>query len=279
MLLEHGADVNAKTALGATPLQVAASATGSTGVVALLLQKGADPNAGENRGVTPLIAAAGVGNTAAAKLLLERGASPNAYAPGVGQKTVTPLMGAAHNGDVELTRLLLAGKPDLDVKSPDSDGTVKNGKVAFGSLTALHFATAAASPDVVKLLLDAGAAIDARDVRGTTPLIWSIATDRPEPRIVRMLLEKGADVSAASKEGEDALAWARKYNNPAVLSALKLSAITSAVDVPQATPGLAVRSPRDAVERSLPLLRRHSRWAVAGAQTRRRTRLARSRSG
>ena len=38
MLLEHGADVNAKTALGATPLQVAASATGSAGVVALLLR-------------------------------------------------------------------------------------------------------------------------------------------------------------------------------------------------------------------------------------------------
>ena len=180
------------------------------------------------------------------------------------------------------------------MKSPDSDGTVKNGKVAFGGLTALHFATAAASPDVVKLLLDAGAAIDARDVRGTTPLIWSIATDRPEPRIVRMLLEKGADVSAASKEGEDALAWARKYNNPLVLPALKLSAVARAARSAAGLAGRAVRSPRDAVERSLPILRtgvvarderrrlrrlpraaderasrRHSRCAAAGARTRR----------
>jgi len=255
MLLSRGADVHAKTQLGATPLQVAASATGTAGVVSLLLEKGADPNAGENRGVTPLIAAAGVGNTAVARLLLERGANANAYAAGIGQKTATPLMGAAHNGDVDLTRLLLARKPDLDVKSPDNDGTVKNGPVAFGSLTALHLATAAASPDVVKMLLDAGAAVDARDVRGTTPLIWAIATDRPEPRIVRMLLDRGADRSAASQEGEDALAWARKYNNPAVLPALKLAAITPAADAPQPSHGLAVRSPREAVERSLPMLR------------------------
>lgn len=264
LLLDRGADVHAKTQLGSTPLIVAASATGTAGVVALLIEKGADPNAAENRGVTPLIAAAGVGNTAVAKLLLERGANVNAYAPGVGQKTATPLMGAAHNGDVELVRLLLARKPDIDVKSPDDDGKVKNGPVAFGALTALHLATAAASPDVVKMLLDAGASVDPRDVRGITPLVWAVATDRPEPRIVRMLLERGADASAASKDGEDALAWARKYNNPVVLPALKLATIKAAVAAPQSSQGGAVRSPRDAVERSLPLLRTGSSRVMTG---------------
>jgi ankyrin repeat protein len=254
LLLDHHADVNAKTQFGATPLVVAASATGTAGVVALLLDNGGDPNAAENRGVTPLIAAAGVGNTAAAKLLLQRGANANAYASGIGQKTATPLMGAAHNGDAELTRLLLARKPDVDAKSPDNDGIVKNGPVAFGELTALHLATAAPSPDVVKMLLDAGAAVDARDVRGTTPLIWAIATDRPEPRIVRMLLAKGADVSVSSKIGEDALAWARKYNNPLVLPALKLRAVGAGIEGPQTSRG-AVRSPQDAVQLSLPILR------------------------
>ena len=115
--------------------------------MSLLLEKGADPDAGEDRGVTPLIAAAGVGNTAAAKLLLEHGANANAHAvPGGGQKTVTPLMGAAHNGDEELTRLLLARKPDVNATSPDNDGIVKNGPVVFGTLTALHMATADAEP-------------------------------------------------------------------------------------------------------------------------------------
>ena len=145
---------------------LAASATGTAAVVELLLAKGADVHAPENRGVTPLVAAASVGNTAAAKALLQHGASPHVYAPGIGQKTATPLMGAAHNGDVELTRLLLARKADINAKSPDRDANVKNGQVAFGELTALHFSTAAPSAEVVKMLLDARAAVHARDVRG-----------------------------------------------------------------------------------------------------------------
>ena len=254
LLLAHDADVNAKTQIGATPLVVAASAIGSEKVVKLLLDRGADPNAAENRGVTPLIAASGVGNTAAAKLLLDRGANANAYAGGVGQKTVTPLLGAAHNGDVELTRLLLARKPDLDMKSPPNDGIVKNGPVAFGAMTALHLATAAPSADVVKVLLDAGATVDPRDARDATPLMWAIATDRPEPRIIHMLLAKGADSSLSTKTGEDALAWARKYNNPVVMSAVKLAPAKASVDAPSASATRAVRSSRDAVERSLPIL-------------------------
>jgi ankyrin repeat protein len=165
LLLDRGADVNAKTQLGATPLTVTASANGTEVVVSRLLEKGADPDAADDRGVTPLIAAAGVGNTAVARLLLQHGANANAYAPGTGQKTATPLMGAAHNGDVELTRLLLGRKPNINAISPNNDGIVKNGPVLFGSLTALHLATADASAAVVNLLLDVGASVDARDAR------------------------------------------------------------------------------------------------------------------
>ena len=253
LLLDRGADVNAKTLLGATPLLVASSANGTEAVVSLLLEKGADPNAAEARGVTPLIAAAGVGNTAAAKLLLEHGANANAYASGAGQKTATPLMGAAHNGDVELTRLLLARKPDVNATSLENDGIVKNGPVAFGTLTALHLATAAANPTVVQLLLDAGASVDPRDTRGLTPLMWAIGTDRPDPRIIRILLDHGAKASIASNLGEMATDWARKYNNPLVMPALKLASSRVAVTVAAPSSLGAAAGPREAVERSLPL--------------------------
>jgi ankyrin repeat protein len=255
LLLARGADVNAKTQLGATPLLVASSATGTEATVSLLLENGADPNSAEDRGVTPLIAAAGVGNAAVAKLLLEHGANANAYAPGAGQKTATPLMGAAHNGDAELTRLLLERKPDVDATSPDNDGVVKNGPVEFGTLTALHLATAAASPTVVKLLLGAGASVNPRDARGLTPLMWAVGTDRPEPQIVRMLLDHGADASIASNIGETATDWARKYSNPAVLPALKLASSHVALSVAAPSSAGVELRPREAVERSLPLLR------------------------
>lgn len=253
LLLDRGADVHAKTQLGSTPLLVAASAGGTADVVALLLHKGADPNAAENRGVTPLIAAATVGNTAAARLLLARGADADAHAPGQGQ-TATALIGAAHSGDLELTRLLLARKPDVDAKSADRDANVKNGPVLYGHVTALHTAAVNGYVDVVRALLDAGATVDARDVRGMTPLMWAIASDHAEPRVVRLLLARGASSSLAANTGESALDWARKYNDPTILPVLKLAAQRVTGGAPPLAPAHAAAAAREAVERSLPLV-------------------------
>src|SRR5688572_22124321 len=74
ILLDRGADVHARSALGRTPLLVAASTNGTVETVRLLLSKGADVNAADTSGVTPLLAAASVDDAAVATLLLERGA-------------------------------------------------------------------------------------------------------------------------------------------------------------------------------------------------------------
>lgn len=116
------------------------------------------------------------------------------------------------------SELLLAHHADLNAISAESDGNVKNGPVAVGNLTALHFAVANGSAEAVKLLLDAGAPVDPRDVRGMTPLMVAVSTDRPNVDIVRMLSAKGADASIRSNIGESTVGWARKFNNPAVLS-------------------------------------------------------------
>ncbi len=253
LLLDRGADANVRSQLGRTPLLVAASSTGTAEAIGLLLDKGADVNAADAIGVTPLIAAASVDDTEVAKLLLAKGAEVNAKA-NVGQ-SATALMGAAYNGNVELTRLLLARGAALDAISDDRSGNVKNGPVRFGNVTALHMATSSGRADVVKLLLDSGAAVDARDVRGMTPLTWSVSTDRPEPRVVRMLLDKGADASARSALGESTVDWARKFNNPLVLAELKLEALKAATASHSATVAGKLLSPRAAVERSMPLLR------------------------
>lgn len=259
-LLERGADVHARTVLGRTPLLVASSAQGTGDVVSMLLDKGADVNVADNLGVTPLIAAATIGDTRVARLLLSHDADANARAEGMGS-TATPLMGAARNGDVELTRLLLAKKPDVNVVSRDETGLVKNGPVAFGSVTALHMAALSGSSDVVKMLIDAGAHIDAGDIRGMTALMWAVATDRPEPRVIRTLLEKGADSSIISKAGENVRDWVRKFNNPSVLREFQLSPTNPEVARTALDSG-APASARKAVERSMPLLRTGSRGTM-----------------
>jgi ankyrin repeat protein len=257
LLLGQGADVNKASRLGRTPLLVAAGTYGALETVKLLLQKGAEVNVVDSAGFTPVNAAANVDNTAIAKLLIEKGANIEAKTS-IGQ-VGTALMGAAHNGNLELTRLLLAHHADFKAISAESDGNVKNGPVAVGNLTALHFAVANGSAEEVKLLLEAGAPVDPRDVRGMTPLMVAVSTDRPNVDIMRMLLAKGADASIRSNIGESTVDWARKFNNPAILSTLKLEA--AKVNGPAGAlkiAGAKVVTPREAVERSLPLLQRAS---------------------
>ena len=262
LLLDRGADVHASSQLGRTPLLVAASTNGTAETVGLLLERGAGVNAADSIGVTPLIAAASVDDAAVAKLLLAKGADVNAKAE-IGQ-SATALMGAAYNGNVELVRLLLARHAKLDVASAERTGLVKNGPVQFGSVTALHMATSSGRAEVVKMLLDAGAAVDTPDVRGMTALMWSVSTDRPEPRIVRMLLDKGASTSARSKLAENPVDWARKFNNPSVLAELHLKPVDVPARSPLTTAAGQPPAPREAVERSMPVLRAGSSGTFTG---------------
>ena len=179
-------------------------------------------------------------------------------------------MGAAHNANLELTRLLLANKANLNAVSADADGQVKNGPVAFGRVTALYMAVSGGSAEEVKLLLDAGAPIDPRDVRGMTPLMFAVATDRPRADIIRLLLSRGADSTIKSNAGESAQDWARKFNNPSVLPLLKLRAVKT--EAPGRRPGVSdarASTPQAAVERSLPLMQRASAGRLHGRRMRR----------
>ena len=248
LLLAGGADVHARSALGATPLSVAAATNGAAGVVALLLEKGARVNDRDSTGRTPLAAAAGADHTAAVRLLLAAGAD-------IGDPPA--LFGAAMHGNAETMRLLLDRKADVQSRAPDVPNVVKNGPIRLGRLTALHFAVTSGRPEVVRLLLDAGAAVNAQDIRGLTSLTYAIATDRPDPAIVRMLLGAGADMAIRDSNGESVLDWARKFNDPAVLGELKLQPVPIAAH--ESTNGTArLPSAQTAVERGVLLMRTSS---------------------
>jgi hypothetical protein len=127
---------------------------------------------------------------------------------------------------------------------------IQTGTVEFGGWTPLLMAAPFGPPELVKVLLDAGAKVNVQDYRGFTPLMLAVGTDRYSRETVRMLLEHGVDTRPKTHAGESALDWAYKFGDSEVLKALN--------GAPKTSTRLALNreapSVRVAVEQSLTLL-------------------------
>lgn len=169
MLLDAGADIEAKTSWGATPLDWAAT-MGSVGVADLLLARGAS-------GFT-LVVAAGLGKFEHVKSIVasgvdlttdrRRGApeSPNEDWPADSAHILRDVLSdamyaAARNGHTRVVEYLLDHGAAIDAKG------------VFGA-TALHWAAINGHRNVVELLVTRGASLDIRDARyDSTPEGWA----------------------------------------------------------------------------------------------------------
>jgi ankyrin repeat protein len=131
-------------------------------------------------GSTPLEWAVFHGDLAEAKKLLAGGANVKA----VNAYGVNAMQLAADASNTDLIRLLLKAGADPNSANPEGE-------------TALHLVARAGNVEAAKLLLKAGAEVDAREsFGGQTPLMW--ATARRHPEMVELLADKGADVNARS---------------------------------------------------------------------------------
>jgi ankyrin repeat protein len=198
LLVEHGADVNARsTNLQRTPLLVAASYPGTVEILRLLVSKGADIHARDKSGVHALGRATTYADVDVVRFLVEHGCDPNEEGYG----------GA---------RLRVYARHYL----PTIEFLMSRGlKIPKEAMTgAAHWQ----QPDLLEKWITMGADVNARLAPyQRTPLMTAAASEQSTPATLRVLLEKGADPNAEDIEGERPLDWAMYRADPARIETLR----------------------------------------------------------
>jgi len=223
ILIEHGADVNAKDHdNGMTPLNIA-TIYGKDKVALVLIKHGADVNPKTNNGLTPLHYAAAHGKDKVARTLIEHGADVNAKANNgktpldlaglwrsKKKKVIITLLrkhGAKTGAEFAIKELKQRINENADVNPKGKDGR-----------TLLHNAASNGWKDIISLLLKNGADVNAIDKNGRTPLHWAVRTT--EDKVVRALIDHGADVNAKNIKGWTPLHSAVSQGNDKIVRTL-----------------------------------------------------------
>ena len=238
LLLRAGASADAANDLGVTPLMLA-SANGSAPMVERLLAAGADPNAARPAGETALMMAARAGAAPVVRRLIAAGADIDQATRG----GHTALMWAAAERHPRVVTLLAEvgadvaartrvrtrpGRPvvrEATVLSPfeavnpavlPRDGDLDPPRPEGGFTPLLH-AVLAGDPEVVGVLLAAGADVDDAGPDGVTALMLALTKHRTS--VARLLIERGADPRPA-EAGYTALHLAAATGQPAIADML-----------------------------------------------------------
>jgi ankyrin repeat protein len=195
-LLAAGADVNDANDRGWTPLHAAAYAN-KPQIATLLIEKGAALDAeAHGAGGTPLIAALFWGHREVADLLGRHAVSPNNLraAAGLG---IPELVEACFSGERTLTPEACAARGFYRPHSgfPDWQPSTDPQQVLD---EALVWACKSNRVNVLDRLMRAGARLDADPYRGT-PLIWAAACNRTET--AAWLLDHGANINQKATFG------------------------------------------------------------------------------
>ena len=247
LLIDSGANVNAKNALDSTALMYAATNLAKT---RLLLDAGADVKVEGKRGATPMsVAVTTFGSTPVLKLLAAKGAEPE-----------DRLMALPpQKGDLEAIQFLLEHRrerrrrrqaPRSSRRSPArcdacvrllvEKGAPANGVRANGG-GVLNETAKRAMPELSQFLLDHGASLESKDREGFTLLmqaVLSMEARADRDRMVEWLLSKGVDPNAKNDRGETAYQLAARMG---IASTLELLVKAGAKEVKEEWPKPAGR--------------------------------------
>ncbi|XP_048372878.1 protein TANC2 isoform X2 [Sphaerodactylus townsendi] len=205
LLLEFGANVDASSESGLTPLGYAAAA-GYLSIVVLLCKRRAKVDHLDKNGQCALVHAALRGHLEVVKFLIQCDWAMAGQHQGVFKKSQAiqqALIAAASMGYAEIVSYL------LDLPEKDEEEVERAQINSFDSLwgeTALTAAAGRGKLDVCRLLLEQGAAVAQANRRGVVPLFSAVRQGHWQ--IVDLLLTHGADANMADKQGRTPLMMA-----------------------------------------------------------------------
>ena len=203
-LLAKGANIDARNEDGGTPLHTAAF-FGQAEVAEVLIQGGADINARNNEGATPLDVSALDWETTrwiAALLRIEL----NEEEVKAGRTKVATLL-RQHGGTTgakasarenDIWLATITGNIEA-IKQHLANGADVNARSKDGATTLLALAALLGQTQIAELLIQGGADVNARNMDGATPLHGAVLFGEIET--VELLIQKGADVNAKNNQG------------------------------------------------------------------------------
>lgn len=197
LLIKSGANVNAIGEGKNTALMVAVE-KGHKDIAELLIKAGADVNKTNRGDYTALMYAAEKGHKDIARMLIETGADLNAK----DRHGSTALMYA----DKDIAEMLIKTK-NVDIKAISNNGS-----------TALMDAALRNDKDKIEFLIRAGE-------NGREEFIWAMKNDNYYNALnaVKLLIELGADVNAKDSEGISVLTYAMLYGKNDIADLLRVA--------------------------------------------------------
>ncbi|WBA85181.1 ankyrin repeat domain-containing protein [Endozoicomonas sp. GU-1] len=185
-----------------------------------LTHRGADVNATNEKGYTPLHLAAEGNQKECLQHLVNAGANVNSIEKKVGK---TPLHIAAQHGNNECLEVLLSKKTDVTESLKAAYENLKQAYIVIDdarqkndeskiSIAVKILQLLETTLPALTALADVGVNINARTKNGETPL--HIAAECGNDKCVELLIKNGTDLSAKTAEGDTPLDLAAMKSNP-----------------------------------------------------------------
>jgi len=191
--------VNQKDSAGLSLLHIAAEG-GNIDVMRLLTDLGADVEARDKNGKTPVFALANAGHTEALKWLVKERRAVIEARDNNGR---TPIFTAVRRERVEIIKCL---KEDLgaSILVRDSNG-----------LSPMDYAVENGKIEAIKCLKQLGANINTKTSDGLTPIFGAVSSGKIET--VKCLVNLGADINAVVDDGTTLMTMAAKFGHPEII--------------------------------------------------------------